>query len=255
MRGAAAEAVMNINLARYTSEQLLAEFKRKFMPAAASTLAQTNFEQAVMRAGESVLSWHSRLFSLWKRAYPTMEDETLLIRRFALGITNIDMRREILRQRPALFDEALNIAQTEEAVNKATQRTAINQAIMPAPTLDEPMDINAMGGNVRCFRCRQEGHIQKDCPKPAPKPGSNFNAQKGGTFSTKKFKGNGRKAQPRDRQERRRRFKKMINAIGEVMEDFSEYEDGSEAASEDEGEEASLDQVDHRSPEEGSKGN
>jgi hypothetical protein len=231
MRGAAAEAVVNIDISGYTALGLLEAFEKKFLPAASSALAQTTFEQAVMKAGESTLSWHSRLFSTWKRAYPNMTDETLLIRRFALGLVAVETRRELLRQKPKTYDEALEIAQTEEAVYKATKSTAINQAIMPATGVEEPMDINAMGSKVKCYRCQQEGHIQKDCPRPAPKAGQGSGA---GSGKGKPFFKKNRNAQPRGRQERRRRFKqRMISAIGEALDGISEEESGTGDSGED----------------------
>jgi hypothetical protein len=230
---AAASAVNELDPGDYlTVEAMLDAYEAKFMPAASSALAQTIFEQATQKAAETVLDWHSRLYALWKRAYPSSTDATPLIRRFALGLTVMSTRKEILRRRAATYSDALDIAQTEEAVNRATQSTAMNQAIMPAQTMEEPMDINAVSpATARCFNCGVIGHLRKDCTKPIkPRPQAATNGS--GNRRNPARSGGAQNGAPRNRQIRRRFYKKVLNALGnvndseieEVLNDEDNYE-------------------------------
>jgi hypothetical protein len=235
VKGDAAMAVHDLDPDSYTDlETMLEAYEAKFMPAASSALAQTIFEQSVMRAGETVLNWHSRLYALWRRAYPQSTDQTPLLRRFALGINKIETRRELIRRQPTTYSLALEIAQIEEAVDKATRSTVMNQAIMPATTVDEPMDINVIG-NGRCFGCNQFGHLKKDCPKKTVESvarrtssGSRkeYSSKKGGNYK-------------KDRRSRRymKRMLNMMDAINAPLSDDSDSEDDEdgEDEAEDEG--------------------
>jgi hypothetical protein len=239
VEGAAAESVAELKPEDYgTIDEMLDAYEEKFLPPAASTLAQTYFEQATQTASETALEWHSRLFTLWRRAYPNSTDVTPLIRRFAFGLLVLSTRQEILRRQADTYSKALEIAQTEEAIQKATSRTAVNQAIMPARTMDEPMDINAMN-TVRCYNCNTVGHIRRDCTKPpgiaSARPVRKPQASNGGP----KGRQGGKGGAPRDRQARRRwKVRKVLNAIGvdnigdeeidQILGDDSEEDEGEE---------------------------
>jgi hypothetical protein len=229
VRGAAALAVHELDPDTFpTLEAMLEAFERKFMPPASSALAQTMFEQAVMRPGDTVLDFHSRLYALYKRAYPNSTDNTLLIRRFSLGVRNIDTRKELLRQRPDTYAAALDIAQTEEAVDRATRSTAMTQAIMPGPT-DEPMEINAMGIKT-CYKCGKKGHIKIDC-RSKEKPKST--GATGGVAS--RPNGTPKPAFFRNSKDKKAQgFKRLLNLVeaiqsieglAEVMDDVGEDDD------------------------------
>jgi hypothetical protein len=107
----------------------------------------------------------------------------------------------------------------------------MNQAIMPAPTVDEPMDISAMmKPKGACHECGQMGHYKAECPRLVGK-------QKGPP-KKKFFPGKGKKGAPRERQSRRRQLKQMINQLGHEIEQLPSSE-SEEGESESEGEEAS----------------
>jgi hypothetical protein len=243
MKGAAAMAVHDLRPHHFADlAEMLEAYEKKFLPAASSSLAQTIFEQAVMVTGETVLDFHSRLYALWRRAYPKSTDQTMLIRRFSLGVTKTDTRRELIRQRPDDYSKALDIAQTEEAVDKATRSTALNQTIMPAPTTDEPMDINAIGGKG-CFNCGKEGHIKRDCrSKPKIQNGPSTGGPSTGNSGKKKTerKKNG---QFRPRSGRKGSgYKKILNMMEAIKALKDSFSSSDEDEDEEEGEEQSADE-------------
>ena len=152
MRDAAAAAVLNVRVEgipgiRVNFDDVIREYEARFLPASASALAQTKFESAVQMKGETVLSWHSRVRDLFERAYPNQRDQTVLVRRFALGLNRIAVRNRVLRGGMDNFDAALDLAQSEMAVEDT------NRALAGAPHLmsqgsgtgPEPMEIGRVG--------------------------------------------------------------------------------------------------------------
>lgn len=161
MRGAASAATTDIRVTNYppavlgapahppnpTFDEVVAAYEQRFLPAAASELARTQFEHSLQRKGEDVLAFHSRVRDLYLRAYPGQNDPTVIIRRFALGLLKKEVRMRILRGPAATFHEALLLAQSEVAAqdtDRAWVGGQVNLASYNQPTLgqgEEPMEI------------------------------------------------------------------------------------------------------------------
>ena len=143
MRGPAGAAVESVNIEQLNYKDTIAAYNALFLPPSASALAQTRFEQVVQKKGETVLNYHARVLDLWKRAYPGINDESMLIRRFALGLSKVNVRTHVLRGTPKTFIEALALAQNEVAVDST------NRALMgSAGNEPEPMEIGRIGDDA-----------------------------------------------------------------------------------------------------------
>ena len=140
MVGAAGAAVESINMDDKSYSDLRNECDALFLPPAASALAQTRFEQVVQMKGEDVMNYHGRVNDLWQRAYPGAKNVDMLIRRFALGLANSNVRCRVLRGPTSTYSDALALAQSEVAVEST------NKAIMGVVSQSTPMEIGHIGG-------------------------------------------------------------------------------------------------------------
>ena len=173
MRGRAATNTLDIDVKGndVTLLEIIERYEERFLPAGASQRARTNFDRAQQKPEEDVLDFHSRLRSLWNRAYPQEVSETQLIRRFILGIRNKDIREEIIRRKPETYGAALAAAQDETSIVELLQSTELGAGTA------EAMDISALkisqgrGSNSApkrtgpCHMCDSETHWKDECPE------------------------------------------------------------------------------------------
>ena len=241
MVGAAASAVHDIHYNAQAPDvtPLLNDYEARFLPASASQMARVRFDNACQGAKETLLSWHARLRTLYRRAYPNGND-TPLIRRFTLGLRNSTLREQVLRQQPADYNAALNAAQNEQSIVEVT--TALH--LGPG---EEPMEIGALA-DMACHFCEKKGHIRRDCrafqrareqlglaakpPRAEKKKNSKKPAAKAASSSPKK-------------QWSRKYRRKLIALLGADLED---NEDPSSDSDEDD-EEDSAEEVDAKNEE------
>ena len=249
MRSAAFLSIQNIDHEDddITAEMLLDMYEAKFVPAAASDLSRAKFETAMQLQAETILAWHGRLQSLFVRAYGHggAMGEQLLVRAFARGIRLRRVREHVLRSQPENYDNALNAAQTEQAVidsgsfipgsAPATVGNVAGQRNRGANHQHEPMEIGAMGSaGVQCHLCKQFGHYQRECPKKgivaAPVGGARPRPAGGaaGTSSKTPF----RKANIKG-DEKKKHYKRFITAISNAVQGFNE-DDGDDGEPEEE---------------------
>lgn len=182
LTGQASAAVQDITTDddSQTLQQVLAAYEARFLPPSASQLARMTFDSARQIPGEDLLTYHSRLRTLWSRAYPTVADPTPLIRKFALGLQKAAVRLQTLRSAPTTYDSALQQALNEEAVQGVARAAAVGTNMAGPEPMEVDMVVDATtlpnksygtnnGASVRrnvaptCFYCRKENHIARDC--------------------------------------------------------------------------------------------
>ena len=144
MVGAAGAAVHNVKIEGKTYVEVVEAYDALFLPPAASALAQTKFEQVVQGKGEDVMNYHARVLDLWQRAYPTMKDESILIRKFAMGLSQVNVRSRVLRGPTDTYSAALTLAQSEVAVENTNRALVGNLSSNPPPV---PMEIGHIGSD------------------------------------------------------------------------------------------------------------
>lgn len=170
MKGKAALATLDINVHgdTQTFDEVLRLYEERFLPASASQLSRTTFDHARQNPKEKVLEYHGRLRALHNRAYPNATDDTLLIRKFVLGLKSKELRMQAMRAYPNTYAEALTTAQNEASVQQLVAVSELGAAVNQG----EPMEIGAMeaGSNIngdrkpgKCHFCNKMGHWKRDC--------------------------------------------------------------------------------------------
>ena len=155
MKGRAAAAVMDLTVLDPNEgiRDLLRNYENRFLPASASQLSRVQFEQVTQNARENILDFHARLRQLWNKAYPHLRDETMLIRKFSLGLRRADVRRQVIRTNPQTYGDALEAAQNEASVAQVCSVTETGAGAA------EHMEIGAMIKNH--FRGKKIANLDK----------------------------------------------------------------------------------------------
>jgi hypothetical protein len=233
MRGVAILAVGQINHAAHgeTMEDVLNHYEAKFMPPATSAMAKTLFEGAAQQSKEPVLQFHGRLHALWARAYPAwLNQEDMLIRRFAQGLRKQRVREHVLRTNPLTYAAALQAAQAEYAILDAHLGGFGQNGVIPGGAASvEPMEIGAMA-DIQCHTCKKYGHMARTCSRrssnsPTTTTRTRSREAGGATGQHPKFRSDNKSKAPpggrtwKDKDTRQRFRRNLLAEIKVLMED------------------------------------
>ena len=165
MEGAANWAVSDLNVETFTNVTLtLDAYEERFIPRAAAQLARAEFDRARQASNETVLQWHTRLREIFSRAYPerAATADRPLIDKFTIGLVDSALARHMLDHQPATFAQALQMAQSKQAM----------EDLMAAQYPSQAPSLSAMShqggrpaGTSGCWYCQEPGHQRSDCSK------------------------------------------------------------------------------------------
>ena len=189
MQGAAKMAVRDIPIGDVAVadnfHQLLQAYEARFMPAAASDLARSEFKEARQKEQETILEWHARLRELYTRAYPNLNAAAVaasldLRDAFILGLADPSIKADTWKARPANFNAALGEA------------TSIRAGLMVLGGhqhggFEIKKEMNSIGAGAgfggkfagQCYNCGYTGHRARDCRR-AEGAGAPYPARGGG---------------------------------------------------------------------------
>jgi hypothetical protein len=133
-------------------------YESRFLPPAAGLLAAAQFQMAAQMDGEQIATWHERLRSIFKRAFPgaNIQGSRLLINKFTLKLANATIRQWTHRANPATYNAAM----------KAASNEAASQSILAHEAGGGKLSINAFGGGRHgsCHGCGSYEHHIAACP-------------------------------------------------------------------------------------------
>ena len=181
MEGTAAEFVSDIPaiVAGRNLDGMLNAFEARFLPAAAGQLAAAQFQTAEQLPGEQIATWHSRLRTIFERAYPgqDVQGSQQLITKFTLKLSDPDIRTWTHRANPATFDAAMIAASNEAASKTILAHEAGDRKSIGSIASIRPNNPTGAG----CFGCNGN-HLVRDCPIAAnrDRPRSFFRGQSRG---------------------------------------------------------------------------
>jgi hypothetical protein len=171
MDGEAARMTQDVEFraAGQTVDDLLTELEGRFITEAGAKLAQQEFRKARQMPDETVLQFHSRVRTLFTRAYPGVPTEgdglaRLLRDTFIWGLESRKITEYVSDGQPATYQDCLTRAQGklatlvgfEDEKNKRSAKSGLHA--MKGPTEDQPSDSRA------CHGCGQAGHFVRQCP-------------------------------------------------------------------------------------------
>jgi hypothetical protein len=139
MEGTAAEFTSNPLVAGRQMVDMLNLYESRFLPPAAGLLAAAQFQMAAQMDGEQIATWHERLRSIFKRAFPgaNIQGSRLLINKFTLKLANATIRQWTHRANPATYNAAMKAASNEAASQSPYSHTKQEEANFPLTLLEE----------------------------------------------------------------------------------------------------------------------
>lgn len=170
-----------------TPKELLDQMEARFIPITESKTAIVAFQTSSQGETEDIIDWHSRLYSLFLRAYPltaTPGTDPNLIQRFTMGLRDRDTRVELLKSEVDTYNLALQMAGRYHAAITMDNMTSLGVTVKTEginallPPSKAPRPILGRGpasstapaipaGNGKCYYCGITGHVKAECRKMA----------------------------------------------------------------------------------------
>ncbi len=172
MEGFAALAVGGIAFGNHhTIGECLDLYEAKFITTAQTVAARQMFLGSRQREDETLVAWHTRLITLYRRSDPDqdMEASRELLERFVLGLAHPLVRERTFDAQPATMTDALAVASQKLATlaSVGADKAAHNMA--------NRMGIHSVGDDkrppLRCYLCDSPEHLKRDCPRYRPGKG------------------------------------------------------------------------------------
>ncbi len=152
-----------------TWDQMKGELAKRFSDVTDPQYAHSLLRSIKQGPGENIQLYAERILSLAEEAFQGQGDgvvERQLIDTFVDGLTNNDqLKMKILRDNPATLQGAIAIATKEQNLRARVNLSCSYSANRPERRYErreEPMEVDHVRP-IRCYKCKKEGHISKNC--------------------------------------------------------------------------------------------
>ena len=240
--------------ANETLPQFLDRIQLRYLPPAASQFAKSEYDACAQLPNEEIITYHSRLRVLFVRGHPALaadlENSTMLIRKFTLGLSNTAIKTYVLDHNPQTFANAL-----EHAQNKAATEATVAGATVPGgkvltiepgmhavydgtetpSTAEANRRLRRMGPDANvgaagpgpapiCWNCGRSGHLARSCQDGAAVGAVRRGRGQGRGRGVRGGRAQGRR-RGRGSNSAGRGRRRTINNMGEQEEEDHEYRD------------------------------
>ena len=235
-----------------TLAQFLDRIQLRYLPPAASQFAKSEYDACVQLPGEEIITYHSRLRVLYVRAHPALaaalEQSTMLIRKFTLGLANTAIKTYVLDNNPQTFAAALEHAQNKaateatvagatvpggkvlamemHAVYDGTETPSTAEANRRLRRLGPDANVGAAGPGPAplCWNCGRAGHLARTCQEGAAVVAVRRGRGQGRGRGVRGGRAQGRR-RGRGSSSAGRGRRRGINNMGEQEDEDHEYQD------------------------------
>lgn len=196
---------------------LLNAMEARFSHAIGSDLARTELRSAKQRQDEEIREWHSRLRTLYLRAYPDLppaQRETCrdMCSAFLYGLKGSELRRQTGSSRPQTYAAYLTAA--EDAQSLLMMDRAVG-----GKGRAEGHGISAIGNlkfDGTCWNCNRKGHRSRDCRQKKTEGPNNATGGRG-----RGMRGRGRRGRGRGGARGGRRQQRFLAALEQQAADYN----------------------------------
>ena len=146
-------------------EQLKSELNVRFAEVNDSHHAFTMFSKARQVQNESVQLYAERLYALTNDAFAKVDKavvESQLVGFFIDRLYNDFLHMKVMRENPKTFQTAVQSALAEQNLQKRFQVRSYSHDTQRGRT-EEPMEIDHIRPQRKCFFCHKGGHLAKHC--------------------------------------------------------------------------------------------
>ena len=148
-----------------TWEELKSELSVRFAEVSDPHHAFTMLRKARQLKHETVQVYAERLYTLAHDAFTKLDKavvESQLVGFFIDGLYHDYLRMKLMRENPKTFQLAVQSALTEQNLRKRFNLRT-NEKEVPPQRNEEPMEIDHIRPQKKCFLCKKMGHLAKHC--------------------------------------------------------------------------------------------
>lgn len=196
-------------------DKLSKALAERFSPDSQTELYRAQLKERQWKHGENIPEFGQRILRLTTLAYPGASStlvDTLAMGNFIDAISDAEMRLKIQQSRPKVLNEAVKVAVELEAFDKAERQRQANKYIRGASHMPEHVDKSKSEVSnedilkrieqllqhqpkssfvnnkpqqdnkrkIRCYKCKEPGHIQRNCPLNTTESTKSMSAEKDG---------------------------------------------------------------------------